>query len=319
MNSRSPVDECRFPLDVEREIFEFAALSDPATVPSLMLVAQRVKQWVEPLLYRVIMLSRREPKCTMPGVLRFTVESFLRRMKDKSPNFLRGSVRHLCLRNMIRDDSFSHPRIAHDPQVDAILGACSEVSDLFLGYHISTGRDRLATMPCLCRLTLEIDLLFEGYPVDFAHTLFRNITHLEVLDSADARPAAWPSIAAIPNLTHLAFSDPDFCPIFGAVLLASKRLRCLVFLCRDDESIEHARRRADDARFVISGRILDFEMDWRDGAQGRDDYWDRADQFIAAKRACKIDGELYSAWIYIYSRATVLVSVYQMDKILLAL
>ncbi|KAJ7131272.1 hypothetical protein C8R44DRAFT_871785 [Mycena epipterygia] len=38
-------------LELERKIFELAALSRPKAIPTLMRVAWRVKLWVEPLLY----------------------------------------------------------------------------------------------------------------------------------------------------------------------------------------------------------------------------------------------------------------------------
>ncbi|KAJ7863290.1 hypothetical protein B0H14DRAFT_3444159 [Mycena olivaceomarginata] len=42
------------PVELEREIFETAALSDPRSILTLILVAHRVKVWIEPLLYRVV-------------------------------------------------------------------------------------------------------------------------------------------------------------------------------------------------------------------------------------------------------------------------
>ncbi|KAJ6564436.1 hypothetical protein B0H19DRAFT_1258885 [Mycena capillaripes] len=45
------------PEDLEREIFEISAHSRPVFIPILMLVARRVKIWLEPLLYRTIVLD----------------------------------------------------------------------------------------------------------------------------------------------------------------------------------------------------------------------------------------------------------------------
>ncbi|KAJ7061751.1 hypothetical protein C8F01DRAFT_1252528 [Mycena amicta] len=42
------------PFEIEGIIFETAAFSRPKQVPTLMLVAWRVHQWVEPLLYRTL-------------------------------------------------------------------------------------------------------------------------------------------------------------------------------------------------------------------------------------------------------------------------
>ncbi|KAJ7887124.1 hypothetical protein B0H14DRAFT_2696630 [Mycena olivaceomarginata] len=49
----------KLPPELECTIFEIAALARPKMIPSLILVAHRVKHWVEPLLYRVIMVVPR--------------------------------------------------------------------------------------------------------------------------------------------------------------------------------------------------------------------------------------------------------------------
>ncbi|KAJ7887662.1 hypothetical protein B0H14DRAFT_3430691 [Mycena olivaceomarginata] len=41
------------PAELEREVFEICSLSRPVSIPTLMLIAKRVKEWIEPLLYRV--------------------------------------------------------------------------------------------------------------------------------------------------------------------------------------------------------------------------------------------------------------------------
>ncbi|KAJ6505111.1 hypothetical protein C8R45DRAFT_544408 [Mycena sanguinolenta] len=49
--------EPTLPPELERRIFEIAALACPVRIPTLMLVARRVKFLVEPLLYRVVFLK----------------------------------------------------------------------------------------------------------------------------------------------------------------------------------------------------------------------------------------------------------------------
>ncbi|CAK5266550.1 unnamed protein product, partial [Mycena citricolor] len=44
----------RLPEDVERYIFEIGAFSNPRSISTYMLVARRVKIWLEPLLYRTL-------------------------------------------------------------------------------------------------------------------------------------------------------------------------------------------------------------------------------------------------------------------------
>ncbi|KAJ7131494.1 hypothetical protein C8R43DRAFT_956995 [Mycena crocata] len=45
------------PLGHERHIVEMLAVSHPISIPTLMLVAARVKEWLEPLLYRTLVIG----------------------------------------------------------------------------------------------------------------------------------------------------------------------------------------------------------------------------------------------------------------------
>ncbi|KAJ7879703.1 hypothetical protein B0H13DRAFT_1571256, partial [Mycena leptocephala] len=45
------------PPELERIIFELAAFVNPASMPSLLLVAPRVKIWIEPLLYETLIIT----------------------------------------------------------------------------------------------------------------------------------------------------------------------------------------------------------------------------------------------------------------------
>ncbi|KAJ7707198.1 hypothetical protein B0H14DRAFT_3903142 [Mycena olivaceomarginata] len=184
-------------------------------------VAQRVKQWVEPLLYRVVFVA----DCPPSDMLPFTVARLRQAIKTKTPGFLAGTVRHLFL-------GVSRvpwpPSAARSTEIDSILTHCPGVVNLFLGMGTSADRMALASMTSLRRLSTEIDLLFNRCPVDFTHPLFRNITHLELHDFAGERSQSmWAEIGQIPNLTHLAFRDPDFCSIFSSILAARREMTCL--------------------------------------------------------------------------------------------
>ncbi|KAJ7445002.1 hypothetical protein B0H11DRAFT_2203513 [Mycena galericulata] len=108
-----------------------------------------------------------------------------------------------------------------------------------------------------------VSALFDGYC----------ITHLEALGSASEREPAWPAIAWIPNLTHLAFCDPAFYPIF-----ASDAVPTAIFLYADELQMEEV---PEDPRFVVSSKV-DFDADWQDGAKGGGDYWAHGDRFLEA-------------------------------------
>ncbi|KAJ7892519.1 hypothetical protein B0H14DRAFT_2560228 [Mycena olivaceomarginata] len=266
-----------FPADIEQEIFETAAVSHPTGIPALMLVAYRVKIWVEPLLYRVVFVSRSQRIEHFPH---FTTSSVLRLSQEKTSEFLRNSVRHMYLGGFF-------------PGMHSVLEACTGITELTLNIGVFVNINILGAMSRLRRLTVEVDRLFPGLPVDFSHLAFRNITHLEVLDAASDRlTSQWMQINSIPNLTHLAFSDPGFVPIFEEVLRHCDRLACMVFLCADEKLIAGAQSVGADPRFVVSG-VIDLHLDWQRGVRGGQDYWGRADAFIAGKRAGNIDGSVY--------------------------
>ncbi|KAJ7159752.1 hypothetical protein C8R46DRAFT_906451 [Mycena filopes] len=259
----------KFPPELEREIFEWTALRDPRSIPMLILVAQRVKIWVEPLLYRIIFLSR---FLTLDDAPTVSAEVLRKTIHQKPADFLRTSVHHLYI-----DHNFAGR--------DSVLGACTGTRDLFLGFNVTPDLSLLSAMSHLCRLTAEVDLLFPGCPVDFAHPAFRNLTHLEILDRASEPEArTWARVfQCIPNLTHLAFSDFGFCSILGPSVRVSQTLECLVFLCADEAQIAAAHAIVGDPRFVATGKV-DFSLDWQRGARGKQDYWARAMESIAKLR-----------------------------------
>ncbi|KAF7369482.1 hypothetical protein MVEN_00277900 [Mycena venus] len=82
------------PLELERDIFELCALSWPISIPKLMLVARCVKEWVEPLLYRIIALG---PYGTVTGNPCFTDNIISSAIHQKPPTFFHSAVRHLML------------------------------------------------------------------------------------------------------------------------------------------------------------------------------------------------------------------------------
>ncbi|KAJ7629604.1 hypothetical protein B0H17DRAFT_545601 [Mycena rosella] len=167
MNSPSPlISEPRFPPDLEREIFEICALSRPRTIPSLMLVASRVKEWVEPLLYRIIAVSDSRNESLPP----FTCDILVRTIRAKPVHFLAKYVRHLYLTPGRRNDR---------EHVSDILPACTGVTSLFTlwALHDAVFLTLLENMHSLRQLAVSVSSLFVPNN-GFEHRLFRNITHL---------------------------------------------------------------------------------------------------------------------------------------------
>ncbi|KAF7377257.1 hypothetical protein MSAN_00146000 [Mycena sanguinolenta] len=107
------------PADLERTIFEITAFAAPECIPRLVLVAWRVKIWLEPILYRTLVIEGK----------RHNLIPFLDTLASKPAAFFADSTRHLFM------DDF-------DPSaMRAILSACSQVENLWVintsaGTHI---------------------------------------------------------------------------------------------------------------------------------------------------------------------------------------
>ncbi|KAJ7458609.1 hypothetical protein FB451DRAFT_1273588 [Mycena latifolia] len=196
----------RLPLDFERAIFESCALSRPVTIPNLMLVAWRVKDWLEPLLYRVICVSDSLPRDGFPH---FTLDILQSAINRKPASFFHHAVRHLYL---------------EDPcdaaQLCTILAACTGVTDLFAEVPGAA-----SAAPAFGALPLRhLAAIIGG--LDFTHALFRHITHLTMLELGG--PAAgWEGLADLPHLTHVAYANPNFAHTLAPILLRCPHLRAL--------------------------------------------------------------------------------------------
>ncbi|KAJ7615195.1 hypothetical protein DFH06DRAFT_1367255 [Mycena polygramma] len=285
--------EPRLPPELECTIFEIAALSSPRSIPELMRMAQRVKAWVEPILYHVVFLCA--PASLSKQLIPRQVEGFpliprdllLQAIREKPPSssFFSSVVKHIYL----DDPPGAAPLQLSD--VETILAACCRCSDLFVAWSQASLRfvPVLNRLECLRRLTVDLRSLFEFTPIDSAQPFLRNLTHLELLDSYElsGHPAG---LVLLPHLTHVAFNDAiPSAAALHAGLQTNTRLQCIIFF--SEEPVEPE---AEDDRFVAIEQT-DFQLDWIRGATGGRDHWALADNFIATKRAGRLDKSLY--WI----------------------
>ncbi|KAF8177046.1 hypothetical protein K438DRAFT_1845845, partial [Mycena galopus ATCC 62051] len=280
---------------LEREVFKICAVSRPATIPKLMLVARRVKEWVEPLLYRIVCIGPRPP----PGFPRFLMEIIMPAIRRKPSSFFETAVRHLMIRYYQDRD-----------EVDEILDVCTGVQHLSLAYHLSIDSideapdswlDRIVSFP-LERLQIHSrESLMRVLAPE--HTLCRHLTHLEITGfiAYDAH-AVCDALIALPHLSHLAFSNSQFVHSCPQLLESCKRLRALV--CQalyDVEEIQTHRAVLErDAHFVqFSWEFLQANngtIDWYIGAQGGVDTWAKIERFIAKRRSREIDPLQYQIY-----------------------
>ncbi|KAJ7172810.1 hypothetical protein C8R43DRAFT_1119652 [Mycena crocata] len=271
------------PMELEREIFEVAARSRPSSIPTLLLVASRVKIWVEPLLYRVIFagspVNHWERMPEYPVTFPDDISSIL---DTKPASFLRHSVRHLFFSTI----SFA------DVGWERLLSTCSQIEDLYI-IHPQL-EDYLAAVANLSlkRLYTSLDFLFNPSEIDFSHQLFSHLTHLWNLGDTSS-PQIWAGLALIPHLTHLAFNHPSFVPFSLGFLDTCKALRVLVFLLETSElEVVVNDKLAEDPRFLAMSPPSR-RRDWQLGAHTGIDFWSRADDFVARRMSGRVPAAQY--------------------------
>ncbi|KAJ7644872.1 hypothetical protein FB45DRAFT_1021613 [Roridomyces roridus] len=261
----------RLPVDLEREIFETAALIHPATAPILLRVARRVQIWIEPLLYRVVVSYEQSP--------------ILRAIKSKPPAFFQTAVRHLCICSMSWsiEEALDVVRVCRGI-VDLALTdqyACSEVLDALADTHVR-------------RMAIPLKPL----QVDLTHQAFASVTHLDILDSvevADSNLVA--NIVGFPSLTHLCLNDDIPWWIVHSVLSQCSELQLLVVAWSSSSDLDlyqwAKENPVQDERLVIV-RYWDFWSDWEEAANGQSlDHWSRSQDFVARKRSGDVQKDRY--------------------------
>ncbi|KAJ7480095.1 hypothetical protein B0H11DRAFT_1725478 [Mycena galericulata] len=236
--------EPRLPLDLERTIFEMTARGDPSTALRIILVAHRCRSWIEPILYRSVVI--RQSSWNLP--------LFLRTLESKPAHFAK-------LIKAIRIDPYI---ILNEPAVCRILSICTGIVHLV---DLSYGCTPFSVLSPLRleRMCISLDVV-DGLAESayFRHPAFAHLTHLQVLDSSKK----WSQIpfADLPSLTHLALQNyiteirSANVPILQAILTSCLRLEVLVVyipLCRPEvQNAQSTKLVVDDPRLVILSRTF---------------------------------------------------------------
>ncbi|KAJ7028843.1 hypothetical protein C8F04DRAFT_50204 [Mycena alexandri] len=267
------------PPELEREIFEEVATQWPETIPSLLLVSHRVYEWIEKIKYRTVTSTGELSTCSL-ATLRRAIQS-----NSKAPSFFHTHVRHLFVRRLFRGKE------TENMMLPEILRVCTGIQSLaFIRCGIpSSLLPTLATLRPR-QLWMRIDsLVFE---TDLCRPMLTCVTHLALWDrvtSIHSDIAAWLSLLAMfPSLTHLMIiaAKPSLAP---HILASSKKFKVLVtYSDISGKELDNA-----DDRYVNIG-VHKFAEQWLMGTRGGNNFWARAEAFIAKKRR----GEIQPVWRY---------------------
>ncbi|KAJ6453710.1 hypothetical protein C8R45DRAFT_630365 [Mycena sanguinolenta] len=280
--------ESRLPFELERVIFETAAREWPPMIPTTMLVAWRVKHWIERLLYRIVHVSSALTQRRIFPVV--PVDVLLTAIANQQASLL-GAVEYLFLEDL--------PASHSSTILGSIFSACPRITHLFSMVSLRSNLHTLSSLDRLQHLALDTQTLFSAEHFDFTHALFRNVTHLQLLQRVYAGTSRYSSLAAIPNLTHISFNSATLAVRLHALLETLPRLQCIVVLSAVssyDRARDLSRLEAlavSDERFVHIDQN-DPHTDWYNSAMGGRNFWDLAEEFLAARRAGRVPCSMYS-------------------------
>ncbi|KAF7288880.1 hypothetical protein MIND_01403900 [Mycena indigotica] len=269
------------PPELERHIFELTVLLHPVTGPKLILVAQRVYEWLLPFLYRQIDLIQETH-----------VHTFLSAMASDRQSLLLG----------VHDMVFPNTPTTRQHRVALYTGLrfCRNLSGLALAAFASSeilDHQTLASIN-LRRFTASLyPYLRTGIDQGLLLSAFQHLTHLHCLmDTGDNTDALRRFIVQLPALTHLAltwFTEPGY-----AERLAGELPRLRVFIL----AVTAAEFRGISAESPVFDRatfpelrdqriVVSVFRQWYEGSlsnasvTGEKNLWDLAEDFIEAKAA----------------------------------
>ncbi|KAF7368110.1 hypothetical protein MSAN_00877200 [Mycena sanguinolenta] len=228
------LDDPRLPPELELRIFRIAALARPTSIPTFMLVARRIKCWVESLLYRVVFLSDAGiDESRNLGLPTFAVDAFEQRSLDCLPH-----VRYLFIHKALEQGT-----------LQKWLLACTGVTNLYAQFVCTPAiLASLGGFTNVQYLTIDVrTLMGDTSPLP----CFLSVTHLELLDFTAVEEnvdRVCPNISLIPHLTHIALNSDLDTSLSHAALCANTQLQCIVFLSTEEPS--DGGPLLDDNRFV---------------------------------------------------------------------
>ncbi|KAJ6484809.1 hypothetical protein C8R45DRAFT_1214763, partial [Mycena sanguinolenta] len=234
-----------------------------------MLVARRIKYWVEPYLYRVVFLRDRHDSRWQDNVTSYLgLPTFFPDALEQRTERWFHHTRHLFIGGTLEGEI----------KPETWLLACPNITNLHAQFLCTSERlSCLSGFTGIQYLTIDVRALSDT-TVPFP--LFSAVTHLELLDmSTSTVGRVCQNIALIPCLTHIALNRTLDSTLSHAMLCANAQLQCIVFL--STQTSLHDSPLLDDWRFVCIDENVRYYVDWLRGAISGDDYWVLADNFLA--------------------------------------
>ncbi|TFK61982.1 hypothetical protein BDN72DRAFT_964840 [Pluteus cervinus] len=268
------------PLELERVIFIEALDDSPRDFTPLFLVAKRVRTWLVPFAFKVVVLIPEEEffPCKFHRVSHF---------KEYGQY-----IHHLLI-----TPCHAWPSISDN--LDECLSYCPNIINLTIwDMSPSLKIKSLLNIPTLTRLWVDIDYLYDQIRISTQTgnqliTVFPKLTHLEIggylPDDFDIKANVLALARLFPSLTHIGFMaeilpNPD---LFNSVLHHLKHLKALVWYdpspWRRLFALREMPMGVDDDRVVLSNEA---GREWEDIARGKVlGMWELVDEVLEEKGA----------------------------------
>ncbi|TFK65746.1 hypothetical protein BDN72DRAFT_845200 [Pluteus cervinus] len=276
----------RLPRELETIIFIEAFRNQADDLPSLFLVAKRVRAWLAPIAFKVVIVQANR-------VFPLGFQS-ISHFEDYGIH-----IQHLLVLDETWQDITKN--------LDKCLSYCPNITDLGL-WQNQLGV-KLESFLNLSKLTrLGVDVKYIAYPIgaittaaQFQNTptpnpvatataniaLFPNITHLNIVGPSANYDLVEILARHFPNLSHISMeiSSAYLAPlIFVSVLRFFKHLKTLVWWEKGEPQTSRPRPiRLDDPRVVSI--VMNSVKGWENSARGEQSgIWELADEMIMKKR-----------------------------------
>ncbi|KAF7330031.1 hypothetical protein MKEN_00267100 [Mycena kentingensis (nom. inval.)] len=269
----------RLPPELEREIFENAALNDTRTTLSLILVARRAHIWCLPALYRTLQVNPGQPKYDA---------------------FKRAPVNTPWVATGLRHIHFESQWDCNFAICASIVAACPNITSIG-ATNVFAGPSSLEVMSGLLNLRRLVVSLYELFDVslestkliviDPRHPVVARVTHLSLHDNMRSHqtPAICDALPGFPVLTHLRLKLGLSPTSVHTLLSACPRLEVLLLTGQQHVNIFAAPERypLEDPRLLWGDDGDNYYTFWASclrGTLGKDDLWTVADEVVRERK-----------------------------------
>ncbi|KAA1473898.1 hypothetical protein DENSPDRAFT_840429 [Dentipellis sp. KUC8613] len=269
-----------FPVELVRDIFEYAASSKPSTACALSLVCISSRSWIEPILYGTVVIESAR-----------ALKAFAATITTKPSEFVALRVKHLGI--------FATGPL---PAIHSVLSACQGVTSLACGFSLPSYAKQYQASPC-AMVPREQHLLSLSCAEGWDPTLLgTSLTHLRIhLTAGSWDPSRLNGLSRLPSLSHLAIvyrqgdgSLAFLLPILREILSdIPLRLLLLQVMGRPPrgqldltQRVNHiALEELEDVRLVAEHAPFSTVRQWEDAARRGNSVWSSADMEVARRQA----------------------------------